>query len=317
MIKTEITNKELILHMSKLEKDGMSVFVAADGLFRGALFHGTRFINQMRAQHNLGILETLVLGQASLCAALMIQTMKGREHLTFRYDTNGPAAGFSVEANSLGYVRGFLLQNPIPISAPLENWDLAPFFGPGTLSVSRFSEVQEGQVAKPQTGMVEIQHKNIAQDLAWYFEQSEQTHTAFNTSIQFDKEGNVIGAGGLFMQRMPSIGGNMAKNKTQNAGELTDNMERALDACPSLGQWFSEKGNREDIIHGLFREFNPIIALERDIIFDCPCSKERYTDAIRSLSANEVADMKKNGPDPLEVACHNCSSVYHIPVGEL
>lgn len=322
MIKTEIIDKELLLHMAGIEQDGMSVFVAADGLFRGALFNGTRFINQMRAQHNLGILETLILGQACLCGALMIQTMKGREHLNFRYDTNGPATGFSVEADSLGYVRGFLLQNPVPIFAPLENWDLSPFFGSGTLSISRFPEVSEGQTAKPQTGMVEIQHKNIAKDLTWYFEQSEQTHTAFNTSIQFDKEGHVVGAGGLFVQRMPSTGGYAAKGKKLPKGEkvdnkLTERMERALSACSSLGQWFSEKGSREDLICGLFREFGPTIALERNIVFDCPCSQERYTNAMRRLDASEVADMKKNGPDPLEIVCNNCASVYHIPVSEL
>ena len=96
MIKQPIADKELLTKLEGVEKDGMTVFVAGDGMFRGAIYNGTRMVNQMRAQHNLGILETLILGQAELCAALMIQTMKGREHLTFRYDTDGPAAGFSV-----------------------------------------------------------------------------------------------------------------------------------------------------------------------------------------------------------------------------
>ena len=69
----------------------------------------------MRVQHNLGILETLILGQGILCAALMIQTMKGKEHIVLRYETNGSAKGFSVEVDSTGYVRGFLLNNPIPV----------------------------------------------------------------------------------------------------------------------------------------------------------------------------------------------------------
>ena len=97
MISQPITDQELLKKLEGVEKDGMTVFVAGDGMFRGALYNGTRMVNQMRAQHNLGILETLILGQAELCAALMIQTMKGREHLTFRYDTNGPAAGFSAQ----------------------------------------------------------------------------------------------------------------------------------------------------------------------------------------------------------------------------
>ncbi|WP_428771714.1 Hsp33 family molecular chaperone HslO [Treponema sp. HNW] len=326
MIKAEINDMVLKKRIESLEKDGMTVFIAADGLFRGALFHGTRFVNQMRAQHKSGILETMILGQASLCAALMIQTMKGREHLKFRCDTNGPLAGFSVEADSAGYVRGFLLQNMIPIDKPLESWDLAPFFGEGTISITRYPEAHEGKAPKVQTGVVEIKHRNIAQDLAWYFHQSEQIYTAFNTGIQLDKEGRVIGAGGLFVQVMPSQGGisytapknaHPALSRREDRDDLIRRMENAFTACPPLGQWFSEKGNREDIIYGLFREFNPQAVLERDIVFDCPCSKERYIESIRTLPKAELDDIKSGKTDPIEVVCHNCASVYKIQVSEL
>ncbi len=317
MIKAQITDKELLTHFENIEQDEMHVFIAQDGLFRGALFNGTRFVNQLRAQHNLGILETHVLGQAALCAALMINTMKGKSHLTLRYETDGDCKGFSVEADSTGYVRGFLLQNSIPLSKPLESWDLEPFFGNGTLSVSRFTETREGTKAEPQTGVVEIKNKNIAQDLVYYFAQSEQINTAFHTSIQFDKEGRVIGAGGLFIQKMPDFGGKLKKNTKLTDSELTLNMERALSACPSLGQWFSEGQKAEDIIYGLFREFRPSVALTRKIRFDCPCSKEHYTQSIRNLGKAEIDDIKKNDKDPLEIVCHNCGSLYHITHNEL
>ncbi|MBO4704290.1 MAG: Hsp33 family molecular chaperone HslO [Spirochaetaceae bacterium] len=330
MIKAEIADKELLEHLSTIEKDGMSIFVMADGRIRGALFNGSRFVNDMRAQHKLGILETMILGQACLCGALMIPTMKGREHLVYRYDTNGPAAGFSVEADSAGTVRGFLLQNPVPVEKPLENWDLSPFFGPGTVTITR---MQEGNKV-PQTGTTEIMFRNIAQDLTWYFQQSEQIQTAFNTSILMDRAGRVTGAGGLFLQVMPDVGGKLseklaeraAKKKgsataesAQNASddELLDRVEAAFRAAPPLGQWFSEKGDRDDIIYGLFREFSPSVVLERDIIFDCPCSKEVFKRHVKNLNAAELADIKQNGPDPLEIVCHNCGSVYRIPVSEL
>ena len=310
MIKAKITDTQLLEHIDSIEKDGMSVFVMADGRFRGALFHGTTFVNQLRANHNLGILETMVLGQAALCGALMIPTIKGRGRVGMRYDTNGPAAGFSIEADSAGSVRGYLLQNPIPIEKELTSWDLSPFFGPGTLTVSRITEGSK----VPHTGSVEIKHKNIAQDLAWYFSQSEQIHTAFNTSIQFDKQGRVIGAGGMFLQVMPGIGGTKdSKANIIDEDELIEAVEHAFSAAPSYGQWFSEKGNRDDIIYGLFREFNPTTVLERDIIFDCPCSQEKYQNAILALGDKEVQDILENDTDPLEVICHNCGSVYNIP----
>jgi molecular chaperone Hsp33 len=302
MITAPINDSELEARLDAMHGDGMTIFLLGDGALRGAFFHGTRFVNRMRAQHRLGVLETLVLGQASLAGALLIPTMKGRDRAIFRYDTNGPAAGFSVEADSTGFVRGFLLQDPIPIDGPLESWDLAPFFGDGTLTVTRFPEGR----TEPMTGMVEIKHRNIALDLAEYFLRSEQTKTAFNTGIQFDKEGRVIGAGALYLQTMPGAD-----------PELVLAAEHAFAATPSLGTWFAEGGNREDVIYGLFRGMKPVSVLDRPVAYDCPCSREGFAAHLSRLDRKELADMAEHASDPLEIVCHNCGSIYHFPRAEI
>jgi len=301
MILKPIQDLQLVEHLKSLHPDGMTIFLLADAI-RGAFFHGSRFVNTMRAQHELGILETMVLGQAALCAALLIPSIKGHEHLTFRYDTRGPAAGFSVQASSEGSVRGYLFQDPIPLTTVPESWDLAPFFGDGTLSLIRHPEGSR----EPVTGTIEIKYRNIARDLAEYFYVSEQIPTGFNTGIQLDSAGRVIGAGGLFLQVMPGAD-----------PELLPAVENAFSAAPSLGQWFAEGGDREDIIHGLFRSFKPAIVLERTIFFDCQCSREGFARHLVSLGRDEVEDMLKTGPDPIEVYCHNCGSLYRYPVSEI
>ena len=319
MKKIEIADKELVEKINALPKDEMAVFVMADGRIRGALFHGTRFVNQMRAQHNLGILESLVLGQASLCAALMIPLMKGQEHLCWKYDVDGPAAGFSVEADSTGYVRGFLYNEHIPVDKPLENWDLKPFLGTGSMSVSRIHK----EDSAPHISTVEVNSGNIAEDLAWYYKQSEQISTAFNTGIQFDRQGRVIGAGGMFLQVMPETGGknNSGASKSSSSdaeadGQFLGRVEMAFKTAPSLGQWFSEGGKIEDIVYGLFREFTPSIALRRDIRYDCPCSEETFANYIKMLPKQERDDILRK-KEPLEIQCRNCGSVYTISVENL
>ena len=319
MKKIEIADKELVEKINALPKDEMAVFVMADGRIRGALFHGTRFVNQMRAQHNLGILESLVLGQASLCAALMIPLMKGQEHLCWKYDVDGPAAGFSVEADSTGYVRGFLYNEHIPVDKPLENWDLKPFLGTGSMSVSRIHK----EDSAPHISTVEVNSGNIAEDLAWYYKQSEQISTAFNTGIQFDRQGRVIGAGGMFLQVMPETGGknNSGASKSSSSdaeadGQFLARVGMAFKTAPSLGQWFSEGGKIEDIVYGLFREFTPSIALRRDIRYDCPCSEETFANYIKMLPKQERDDILRK-KEPLEIQCRNCGSVYTISVEKL
>ena len=45
MIKAEIKDLELKKHLDSLEEDKLSIFTLAEGRVRGALFHGTRFVN--------------------------------------------------------------------------------------------------------------------------------------------------------------------------------------------------------------------------------------------------------------------------------
>ncbi len=320
MNRIEMNDEALKAHIDSLEKDEMAVFVMADGRIRGALFHGTRFVNQMRLQHGLGILETMILGEASICGALMIPMMKGQERLTLKYEGNGPAKGWQVEADSRGTVRGFLYNENIKLEKPLENWNLGQFLGNGFLSVS----VLHKEDREPFSSTVEVDGGNIAENIAHYYRQSEQISTAFNSSILFDRNGKVTGAGGMFLQVMPATGGKLVSGANRKSGSdkqaddgLLRRAENAFSTSPSLGTWFSEKGNFEDLVYGLFREFKPTIALKREIRYDCPCGEETFKAHIRNLPKSELDDIRKNGPDPLEISCRNCGSVYRIPVSDL
>lgn len=322
MIKKQIEDKELNEFLQTLEEDKLRIFTMAEGRVRGALFHGTRFVNQLRAQHNLGILETYILGQASLCGALTIPMMKDMEHTAIKFEGNGPAQGYSVEASSTGFVRSFLFNEHIQLDKPLESWDLNPFLGQGTITFSRIHKDDK----YPQSSTVEVNSGNIATDFATYFAQSEQINTAFNSSIQFDKQGRVIGAGAMYLQIMPKTGGTAKvgsqvdshAEETAEDEDLLRRVENAFKACPSLGLLYSEKQvDSEDIIIGLFREFSPTISLTRDVIFDCKCNEEYYINYLRTLPKEQIEDIKKNGPDPLEIICRNCGSIYKIPVEKI
>lgn len=318
MNKIPLTDKELQSHLDSLEADKLRIFTMANGRVRGALFHGTRFVNQIRAQHNLGILETYILGQAGLCSALTIPMMKDMEHTAIHFEGTGTAEGYSMEADSSGYVRGYLNVDNIPLDKPLENWDLKPFLGAGNLTFSRIHKDDK----YPQSSTVDVDGENIAKDFATYFAQSEQINTAFNSSIQFDKQGRVIGAGAMYIQIMPKTGGTAKvgaqvdshAEETEDDEELLRKVENAFKACPSIGLLYSEKEvDSEDIILGLFREFKPTITVTRDIIFDCPCNEEFFINYLKTLSEDQLKDL----PEPIEVTCRNCGSVYKISHSKL
>jgi molecular chaperone Hsp33 len=283
-------------------RDRLYNFLLADGGIRGVIVHGTRMINEMRANHELGILETLALGRAYLGVGLMSADLKGNDRISLRIACNGPIRGLHVEANAFGEVRGFLKNVPIPVSKPLESFDLSSFFGSGILTVTRQLE----DAKNPFSGQVELRYGNLAQDLAYYYLTSEQTPSAFNLSIKFDRQGEVTGAGGLFLQAMPNIN-----------DEVTTGLEERVRRLPSLGEIFSEEGDPRGLVQEVFKSYAPHFLAERRIEFMCHCNKERLRSVLTLLPIEDLHDILQNGPFPLEMNCHHCSTRYRFRRAEI
>jgi molecular chaperone Hsp33 len=278
-------------------RDRLYNFILADGAIRGVIMNGTRMVNEMRANHELGILETLVLGRAYLGAGLMSADLKSNDRISIKIDCSGPIKGLVVEANAFGEVRGFLKQVPIPIDKPMESFDLSPFFGAGFLSVTKYLE----DAKQPFTGQVMLEHGNIAKDLASYYLTSEQIPTAFNLSIKFDQKGRVTGAGGLFLQAMP-----------QADEELAGSMEARVTSLPSLGEVFMEEKDPEALIAEAFEGYSPRILANRRIEFMCHCNPDRVRNLLTLLPIDELKDIRDKGPFPVEINCHYCSTPYQF-----
>jgi molecular chaperone Hsp33 len=295
MIKKMPYGKDLKGQLRANAKDKLHRFLLLDGTVRGAIVHGTRMVNEMRANHELGILETLVLGHGYLAGALMCAELKGDDTITLQIGCSGPIKGLVVEANAFGEVRGYLKNVPIPIDKPLEDFNLSPFFGAGILSVTKILK----DAKQPFTGQVELMYGNIAKDLAYYYLTSEQNPTAFNLSIKFDREGNVTGAGGLFLQVMPGAEDN----------EI-DRLEALVSMLPSIGEAFSEGEDPEELVRKSFETLDPNFLGSYRVEFMCRCNQERLEKILATLPKEDLDDMIENGPFPLEVKCHHCNTPY-------
>jgi molecular chaperone Hsp33 len=283
-------------------KDRLHNFLLAGGAIRGVIMHGTRMVNEMRANHELGILETLVLGRAYLGIGLMSADLKSIDRISLKIDCSGPIKGLVAEANAFGEVKGYLKQLPIAIDKPMENYDLAPFFGSGFLEVSKHLE----DAKQPFTGKIALEYGNIALDLANYYLKSEQIPTAFNLSIKFDRQGIVTGAGGLFLQAMPDA-----------ADDLVVDLEQRVNQLPSLGEKFSENQDPESLVQAVFEKHSPRFLANRRIEFMCHCSKKRLRKYLSMLPPDDIRDIRQNGPFPLELRCHLCNTAYEFSKAEI
>ena len=295
MIKQPISDDDLKAQLRARAKDRLHNFILADGSIRGVVLHGTRMIREMRANHELGILETLLLGHAYLAAALMAAGLKGQDRLSLEIECAGPAKGLVVEANAFGEVCGYLRRVPIPVERPLQNFNLTPFLGAGFLTVRRYLT----DAKQPFSGKVMLQYGSLAQDLANYYLRSEQLPSAFSLSIQFDRQGAVAGAGGLMLQVLPGV-----------SEQVVVDLEQEIQILPSLGAAFAEERAPVSLVEAAFQNQNPRFIGQHRVEFMCHCRRQRLSRLLALLPADALGDIRANGPFPVELRCHYCNTRY-------
>ncbi len=301
-MKKKIYRHSLDDQLKAKEKDRLHNFMLFGETVRGVILNGTCMVNEMRANHKLGILETLVLGHAYIGCALMSSKLKGEDRVTLQIDCSGPIKGFFVESNAHNEVRGYLKNVPIPIDKPLDDFNLSPFFGAGFLTVTKHLEDHK----HPFSGKVMLEYGNIAQDLTVYYLKSEQVPTAFNLSVQFDSDGNVIGAGGMFLQAMPD-----AKEKD------ISKLEEMVNSFPSIGAAFANGLEPVELVNDNFSEYSPKFLADRKVEFLCHCKRSRMLSYIAALPIEDIRYIIEDDTFPVEVKCHHCNTFYHFKESEI
>jgi molecular chaperone Hsp33 len=302
MIKKDIFAGDSRARIEAGARDRLYSFILEGVNVRGAILHGTTLVREMRANHGLDQLASMLLGHAYLAAGLLSSSLKGDDRLGLKVECDGPVRGLSVESTAFGEVRGRLFQ-PLPeIHVPFDMSDLSPLWGAGSLSLVRWPE--SGR--EPFTGRVELIGGSLARNLANCFLVSEQIPTAFNLSVRFDRTGEVRGAGGLFLQALPGA-----------ADEVLEDLEHGLAGLPSIGAAFADGMHAEELLAESFGRYFPRVLESRRVEFYCRCSAERFRSIISGLGRQELDDMLAQGPFPVITTCHNCNSSYEMTREEL
>ncbi len=301
MLKTPILDKDLKEHLSAITEDGRDIFLIADDQVRVTAANCTLLVNQMRANHRTGLLESYVLGQAYVAGILLSSCVKGDDRIQLQIECGGPIKGISVESWACGAVRGYLLNNPIPLEKPLTTLDTSDLFGPGFLSVSKILEGSK----EPVTGTVMITYGSIAKDLALYFTESEQTPTLIYISLKYDEKGNIVGAGGLFIQALPGCD-----------DKVLESLQNMSSSLPNLGLALSRGESTEEYVLSTFAGFAPRKLAHSPVGFSCPCNKEGFRRYLTTLPQKEKEEIIK-GSFPLNLECFNCGSIYSFEKSEV
>jgi molecular chaperone Hsp33 len=242
------------------------------------------------------------LATGALLLAASLEKVTTREPLlTLEVDGGGPAGRMFATASPAGWVRAFVA-NPRATAAPTDDGrlDVGSVVGrAGHLSVTR-----DLGAGRPYRGVVPLFTGEIAQDLAWYLTESEQSPAAVVLSLTIEPHGGVSGASGVLLQLLPGVTEGEARELTGRVKELGP---LAASVCGPEG-WL--EALFPDGLEG---------AENTAVEFRCGCSKERVLSALRLIGAREVGGLLRDAErgTPAVMTCEFCRTPYEVGEAEL
>lgn len=286
-------NKEEFLFKDRIIKG-----ITQDGHFRLSVIKTTEVVQLAAAKHGLSLLNKVLLGRALTGTMLLASSLKGEERLRVRMEGNGPAGVLVAEANSVGEIRGFV-QNPDAALDAEKHTSLGDGLGLGLLTVTKTLYNEADQIS----GTVELVDGTVSSDFAYYLAQSEQIPSALHLDVQLDEQGEVISAGGVFIQALPDAPENKINILQENLRKMKPVAERLLE-----GEYI------DAILQDVGRPY-PVKELSRGPVhFFCRCTKDRFISALQMLGKSDLESISDEGQ---ELVCQFCSEKYHISQAEI
>ena len=274
---------------------------AAGGQIRAFAATTRDLVEEARRRHNTSPVATAALGRLLTAGVMMGSMMKNdTDVLTLQINGDGPLGGITVTSDSQGNVKGYV-QNPDVILPPKNGkLDVGGAVGIGLLTV-----IKDMGLKEPYSGQTILVTSEIAEDLTYYFANSEQVPSSVGLGVLMEKDNTVKCAGGFIVQLMPFAEEKVISRLEENVGKITS-------VTKLLEEGYTPQQLLSDLTEGLDLEVTDTMPAR----FYCNCSKERVERAVASIGAKDIQEMIDEGKD-IEVKCHFCNTAYNYSVDEL
>jgi molecular chaperone Hsp33 len=272
-----------------------------NGAIRIMVVNSTQTVAEAALRHNTLPTASAALGRTLSATAMLGAMLKDTgESVTVQINGKGPLGTILCEANTFGELRGFV-SNPevLLINETTNKLDVGRAVGKdGALRVIRNTHMKADF-----TGTVELQSGEIGDDFAYYFTVSEQTPSAVSLGVLVGKENEILAAGGLLIQLMPSA--------SETDILMTEDVVKHLRP---ISEMIHEGMTPDEIALALFDEVE--IMGVQTIQFKCSCSKERLHDALSTIDKDEL-ELMINEDKGAEITCHFCNTSYNFSEEDL
>lgn len=245
-------------------------------------------------------------GRLLTAGVIMGSTLKGDDVLTLRTDTDGPLNNMVVTAKSDGGVKGYL-SNPSADVPMKDNGksNVGALVGKGMLKI-----IKDMGLKEPYVGMSPVDSGEIAQDLAYYFYNSDQTPTVIALGVKLKDENTIACAGGYMIQLLPGAEESFItalENKINAIRPMTELMMGGMDLKRILKLLYEDMESEDS--EKLVEDYE--ILEEKDAEYKCDCSKEKFYKGVITLGKDELKKIFDED-DTLETECHFCGKRYQF-----
>lgn len=275
---------------------------AADSQIRAFAATTRHLVEEARSAHNTSPIATAALGRLLSAGAMMGSMLKGeKDVLTLQIKGDGPIGGIIVTANANADVKGYVI-HPEVMLPPSQSGklDVGGAIGNGYLNV-----IKDMGLKEPYSGRTDLQTGEVADDLTYYFANSEQVPSSVGLGVLMEKNNTVKQAGGFIIQLMPFA-----------ADEVIDQLEQNILAFSSVTSVLDQGATPEDMLSMLLGNLSLEIHETIPTRFHCNCDKKRVEKAIISIGKKDLDEMIADNKE-IEVKCHFCNRAYHFSVDEL
>jgi len=257
----------------------------------------TDLVNLACRLHGTTPTASAALGRALTGGLLMGALAKPGLRVGLKFEGNGPMKKILVEADSEGTVRGFVGVPDIDVMVKEDG----KLHVSGALGREGFLTVFEDVgLDEPYQGIVKLRTGEIAEDIAYYFVESEQIPSAVGLGVFVETDGRVSSAGGFLIQSMPP-------SEEATIGKLIENIGKIRSVTEVL-----REGKAPEDILGLLFEGIPYKTLEKKgLSFGCTCNRDRIEDVLVSLGCKELKHLLEEHGEA-EVGCEFCRAVYRF-----
>ena len=268
---------------------------AGNGSIRAFAATTRDLVQHAREVHHTSPVASAALGRMLTAAAMMGSMLKGdKDILTLQVRGEGPLQGIVVTSDSKAQVKGYVFNPSVEI----------PDLIPGKLNVSgaigagHLSVIKDIGMREPYAGKIELVTGEIAEDLTYYFAQSEQTPSAIGLGVLVETDTSIRRAGGFIIQLLPDA-----------TDEMIDKLEKKLATIPYVSDLLDMGQTPEGILEMILGDFDLKIMDTIPTAFYCNCTRERVEKALISIGKEELEKIIREDKKA-NLHCHFCGKEY-------